>query len=318
MARRLLLHLFAAALASSLLVAAAPAPPIDDPEATVVSELVVPALRAGPAWWRVSNGASTVWVLGLPGSLPRDVKWDHSLLTFRLAGARRLIVPPAYSAGLGDLFSAFRLRGKLKSTTPIEPALPPDLRARFVAASAALRQTPQHYDGWKPAVAGLLMVGDFRRRMGVDEHQPLATVRAEAGRRGVRTDAAATYKAIPFLRSVAADLTEEVNLACLSDALQEIEAGSGRVRGAAEAWARGDVAGALTAERGYERCLSIFPEFAVQVRRTMSDEADSIASELQTPGVVVAAIPLRALVAQDGVLTRLQARGYEVRTPASD
>jgi uncharacterized protein YbaP (TraB family) len=313
-----LLRLFAAALTSGLLVAAAPAPAVDDPEATVVSELVVPALRAGPAWWRVSKGASTVWVLGLPSSLPRDVKWDRSQLTFRLTSARRLIVPPAYSAGVGDFFSALRLRGKLKSPTPIEDALPPELRARFVEASATLSQKPQHYDGWKPAVAGLLMVGDFRRRMGIDERQPLATVRAEAGRHGVRTDAAATYKAIPFLKSVAADLTEEVNLACLSDALQEIEAGQGRVRGAAEAWARGDVPGALKAERGYERCLAIFPEFAVQVRRTMSDEADSIARELDTPGVVVAAIPLRALVAQDGVLSRLQARGYEVRTPASD
>ena len=94
------------ALAATLLTAAAP-PPEADPEGVVVSELVVQAKAAGPAWWRVSKGGSTVWVMGAPGGLPRGIKWDNGLLSARLTGARRLIVPPAYKAGLGDVFGAF-------------------------------------------------------------------------------------------------------------------------------------------------------------------------------------------------------------------
>jgi len=305
-------------IASVFLCAGAPAPPSDDPEATVVSELVVPAKFGGPAWWRISKGGSTVWVLGLPSGLPRAEKWDKALLDIRLTGARRLIVPPAYSAGLGDIFGAFALRGRLKTKAPIEDALPPELRVRFVAASGELRQPPQHYDTWKPAVAGLLMLGDFRRRASINDFQPLAEVRTEAGRKGVRVTPAASYKAMPFLRTLAGDLTEAVNLACLADSLQEIEAGSARVRAAADAWSRGDVRGALTAERGFERCLASFPEFSAQVRQTMADETAVIAHDLQSPGVSVAVIPLRSLVARDGVLSQLAARGYEVRTPASE
>jgi hypothetical protein len=304
--------------AVAVLSAAAPPPPVDDPEATVVSELVVQAKTAGPAWWRVSHGGSTVWVMGAPSGLPRGVKWNDALLAARLTGARRLIVPPIYRAGLGDIFGALALRAKLKAVAPIEPALPSDIRARFLAASALLNQRPEHYDGWKPAVAGLLMIGDFRKHAGIQETQPIAAVRSEAARKGVRVVPAASYKAMPFLKSISGDLTDAVNLACLEDSLHEIEAGSARVRSAAAAWAVGDVRGALTAERGYEKCLASFPEFTAEVRRNMADEAAAITQDLKTPGVSVAVIPLRGLVARDGVLAQLAARGYEVHTPASD
>jgi uncharacterized protein YbaP (TraB family) len=310
------LGLAAVLAATGLTAPAAPAP--DDPEGTVVSELVVQAKAGGPAWWRVSRGASMVWVIGMPGGLPRGVKWNDALLAARLTGARRLIIPSIYSAGLGDLFGALALRQQLKTRQPIEATLPSDLRARFLADSAMLREPPGHYDGWKPAVAGLLMVGDLRKRAGMDERQPLNAIRAAAGHKGVRVTPAASYKAMSVLKAMAGDLTLEVNLACLADSLQEVEAGSDRIHAAAEAWARGDVRGALSAERGYEKCLASFPEFTAVVRQSMADEVGAIAHDLQSPGVSVAAIPLRALVARDGVLAQLQARGYEVHTPASD
>ena len=310
--------LLAAAAAVLSLGAAAPAPAVDDPEAVVMDELVVPARTPGPAWWRVTRGGATVWIMGLPSGLPRGVKWNPAGLSRHLNGARRLITPPTYTAGIGDVFGAFSLRGKMKSGDPIEPSLPEDLRARFASGAEALGQSPQHYDRWKPAVAGLIMVGDFRKRAGLQETQPLAEVRSQANHAGVKVTPAASYKAIPFLRSLAGDMTDGVNRACLADSLQEIEAGSARLYGAAEAWARGDVRGALTAERGYEKCLASFPEFTAQVRRTMADEATAIDQDLRSPGVSVAAVPLRMLLAKDGVLAQLSARGAEIRTPASE
>ena len=122
----------------------------------------------------------------------------------------------------------------------------------------------------------------------------------------------------PMARSLAAELSQPVNLACLADGLQEIEAGAGRVRAAAAAWAAGDVAGALAAERGYERCLAALPDGAALVRRTMADETGAIAAALRTPGTTVAVVELRALLAQGGVLDALRARGYAVRTPGEE
>jgi hypothetical protein len=298
-------------------VAAAP-PWGADPQATVLSELVVQARSPGPAWWRVTKGESTVWILGIPAGMPRSTRWDQATLLRRLSGAKSLILPATLTAGLGDLFQALSLRSRLRSREAVQDTLPPDLKARYLAAAAQLGRPPSAYDHWKPAVAGLFMLADYRRRYGFDEFQPLNAVRAAASRVGVRAKPAAAYRAVPFLKAVAGDLSDEVNRACLADALAEIEAGGGRSRAAAEGWAHGDVAVALTAERGFDLCLATFPEFNDQVRRMMSDEATAIMQALQTPGVSVAAVELRSLVAREGVLARLKAAGYEIRTPASE
>ena len=118
------------------------------------------------------------------------------------------------------------------------------------------------------------------------------------------------------------DIDDHVLLAAhvagLADALQEVEAGSGRVKASAEAWAVGDVAGALGAERGFERCLAALPNGADLVRRTEADQASAIARALQAPGTAVAVVELRPLLAEGGVLDRLRAEGYAVRPPGAE
>lgn len=295
--------------------AAAATPPAADPEGSVMAELVVRAKAGGPAWWRVSTPASTVWVLGVPGALPKGLRWDATVLGRRLYKASRVVLPPTASFSVLDIFAAISLRGKLRTSAPFEASLPKDLAARFVADAAALRQPPGHYDRWKPALAGLMMVADFRKAAELDPNQPLNTLKALAGRQGVRAAPAASYPAIPMARMLAAELTPQVNQACLADSLQEIEAGAGRVRSAAQAWAIGDVAGALTAERGFERCLAALPNGADLIRRGEADEANAIAQALKAQGAAVAVVELRPLLAQGGVLDRLRAAGYAVKTP---
>ncbi len=284
----------------------------------MVAELVVRAHTPGPAWWRVSKGEAVVWVMGVPGGLPKSVKWDRTVLVRRLTGARRLILPPAYTFGLGDVFGALSLRGKLKAKAPIEATLPPELRARYIAAAALLGQPVSHYDSWKPAVSGLFMLGDFRKRAGLQDTQPTASIKSIALGKGIRATPVSSYRAIPMLRTLAGEITPTADLACLADALREIEAGQGLVLTAAQAWAKGDVPVALTAERGFEACVASFPQFSAQVRQDQVDEAAAIAHDLQAPGVSVAVVPLRSLVAENGVLAKLKAQGFEVRTPASD
>jgi hypothetical protein len=46
-----------------------------------------------------------------------------------------------------------------------------------------------------------------------------------------------------------------------------------------------------------------------------ADQAAAIEQALKTPGHAIALVPLRPLLAQGGVLDRLQSKGYEVKTP---
>jgi hypothetical protein len=319
MLRRPRPSLVLAPLIAALACAAAALPTVTppDPEANVVADLVVRAPSGGPAWWKVTSGVGTVWVLGTPSALPKGLGWDDVALDRRLSRANRVILPPTARFGVFDLFGALSLSGKLHGK-PFEAALPPDLAQRFSAAASTLRQAPGHYDHWKPAVAGLLMVADFRKQAGLDANQPLNAIKGAAGRHHLKASPAATYPAIPIARRLAGELSSPVNLACLADALQEIEVGAGRVRTAAQAWAIGDVGGALSAERGYERCLAALPDGADLVRQGEADQASAIAQALKTPGVVVAVVELRPLLAQGGVLDRLLAAGYQVRPPGAE
>ncbi len=295
-------------------VAQVSAAPTVDPEATVIQELIVSPHGGGPAWWRVSNGDSTVYILGVPGALPRGLKWDQTVLRRRLQGANELIGPPVVTAGIGDLFALLNARKHFRSKGPMEAGLPADLKARFQADRMSLNPDPRAYSGWTPLVAGLLMIQDFRKQARLDPFQPAAGVAALARGQGVRVVPAGAYRAVPLVRAAESGLAA-AGPACLTDALDEIEAGAGQVRTAAEGWARGDVSAALAAQRGYEKCLNSLPDGADLASRAMADSATTITAALARPGHSVAVVNLRTLLAQGGVLQRLQARGFRVGSP---
>jgi hypothetical protein len=78
------------------------------------------------------------------------------------------------------------------------------------------------------------------------------------------------------------------------------------------------VAGALTAERGFERCVAALPNGADIARRANGDQTAAIVRSLKTPGEAIAVVELRSLVSQGGVLDSLRAQGYAVQTPGED
>jgi len=294
--------------------ARAAAPPVVDPEATVVQELVVVAKTPGPAWWRVSSPTSSVFILGTIGALSKGQKWNTSTARRRLEGANELIGPPRVTAGLGDIFALLGIRGHFRSKSPMEDSLPADLRARFIADRPTVSPDPKAYSAWTPLAAGLLMVGDFRRRARLDPTEPQATVVRLAHGQGVTVAPAGTYRAVPVLRAAESGLATSGPV-CLADALDEIEAGAGMARAAAEGWARGDVGAALSASRGYEKCVNSLPEGADVVTRAMNDTTSAIVQALARPGHSVAVVNLRTLLARGGVIERLKAQGYKVVTP---
>src|SRR4051812_49327535 len=80
--------------------------PLD--EGAVVSELVVRPATPGPAWWRVSDADSAVYILIVPNVSVTDRPWDKTVLERRMNGANVFILPfelsladPRSIAGMG-------------------------------------------------------------------------------------------------------------------------------------------------------------------------------------------------------------------------
>ncbi len=293
----------------------ATAAPIEDPEGTVVDAFVVQAVEPGPAWWRVSDGDSIVYILGAPESpMPPGVTWDKRTVERRLAGANGLLMGSSMTAGLRDLPALLKIRAQLKSKTPLEPGLSPALRARFVAARTRLGQPASKYAGWTPLVAGALIYGDSRDRKKGWSYTRAAVTQA-AKKRKVKVTFSAQYKAVPFARAAIAGLTPAIHQQCLESALEDLETSDARVRASAAGWARGDVAVALTAPRNFDRCLLLLSGGAELWRRQSRDDAAAIATALKKPGKAVAVIGLRRLLAEDGVLEQLRDKGFDVAGP---
>lgn len=307
-------RVFVGGLLAGLMASSTLAAPSVDPEGNVVQELVVTARIRGPAWWWVSSPTSTVYILGSPGALPKGLKWDSAAMAHHLDGANELIGPPRVSVGLRDIFTLISLRGHFRSKSPMEDSLKPALRARFLTDRAKLTKDPRAYSNWTSLAAGLLMVADFRRQARLDLSEPQATVDRLARSKGVKVVPAGIYKAVSVFRAAETGLAIS-GPACMADALDEVEAGGERIRVAGEGWARGDVGAALTAQRGYEKCVNSLPEGADVITRSMNDSTATIAQALTKSGHSVAVVNLRSLLAQGGVLQRLKAQGFKVVTP---
>ncbi|OYW26969.1 MAG: TraB/GumN family protein [Caulobacter sp. 12-67-6] len=301
-----------ALLASSPIAAYAQIP--EDPEANLVEELVVNARLPGPAWWRISDADTTIYVLGTLASLPKGAAWDRSVLERRLDGAFALILPPVGRAGITDIPAMLRLRGKLKSDQPLDAAAP-ELAPRLAKVRAQLGKKPDAYREWSPLGAGIMIAMDYQKTNRLDPGEPERAVGKLARKHRVKARPAGTYKAMPVVKAAVRDHSAEAGRLCLEGVLSEAEAGGAAARSAAQAWARGDVREAIAGPRNFQRCIRSLPGMVELEKRAMDDEIAALTEAMKTPGHAVALFSIRGLVAQNGLLDRMRAKGFTVKTP---
>jgi uncharacterized protein YbaP (TraB family) len=289
----------------------------NDPDAVLVEELIVVGRLPGPAWWTVSNGASTVYVLGAPSLAPKHMDWDRGIFERRLAGANEVILPfqdiKVKVAGVfGAAFNFMRLRGG----GPFEATLDGPTRARFIAARTRLGEPADHYATRNPLAAGLILATDYRDRSALTTTDPTKLIKLLAARAKAPI-AQRSYDIGPLMGAIVRT-PADAGRACFDEVMAQVEAGPGITQAAARAWAQGDVRGALANERTYERCIALVPGAQSFDARVKADQVAAIEQALRRPGHAIAVVPLRPLLAQGGVLDQLRAKGFTVKTPGEE
>lgn len=292
MMRRLALLIAAAALAAG---APAIAQTPTDPEATVVEGLLAKAALEGPPWWKAEKNGRMVYILGLPTTAPRDLDWDRRLVGWRMDRAQRIILPAQFKTDVEER--------RFNS----EAVLSPELTARIEAARVKLGVPPARYQRVQPLTIASRMSEDFKRA---------ADLEWESGYRGFHNTAAVhlfTRKIDTGMWAPTFPVDMQTQIACLEGVLDAVEAGPEPFRQAAQAWAVGDIRGALSGPRGDRWWRCVTPHMEV-IARYMSEIEAAVAA----PGVevVVAGIPVHSMVAVDGIVQRLQAAGYQVTLPS--
>ncbi len=337
------------ALGAALLLAAPAAAqlPVDETGATIVEELVARPLSPGPAWWRVADEDSSVWIMSLVQETPAGFAWDRTVMERRMYGANLLIKPfdlslvdPRSILGASGLLLQvpFMLGGGPKrpkpNPVPLEQRLAPDISARFVSLRESLGQPAERYAPLEPLDAMRLIERDFRDKHPRRGGEVFRQIEATAKRNGVRTVAA--YKVrIPSVKMQRISPTRGKEAECLDRALVSLPRDYERMRRSAYAWARGDtrttlfraespMGGALSCSYGVGATLEANSPLARRLdEEFVAGQVATLERALKTPGRSIAVLPVESpaghlnlgLLGTNGVLARLKARGYEITAP---
>lgn len=331
MVRRISALIGGAALAFMTFAASAQTPPqppartvelfSQDPGSAVVEELLVVARPPGPALWLVEKGGAKLYIVGSAPPLNHQLKWDSPRLNRALDEASLVLVPPEASLGPFQI-TKFLLTGGGGVRQPfgkkLENTLPPDLKARFINVREQAGRTAIPYKDWKPAVAGFIVMSDFRQAAGISEAKPVSTIERMAKAKGVKVKAMSQYRLGPVM-SVVGKLSDEGQLACLRDALSEIDYDASHATTMGSDWAEGDLASvrARYSASAAQRCLMRAPGGPGLLADQIGQSTSALNEALSRSGVTVAVVDLAFLLPANGVLDRLKAAGATVTSPAN-
>lgn len=292
-------------------------PAAGGPASEVQTVEVVKRLK-GPALWKVTKGSSQVFILGAATPLPHMLQWDTVRLENALNGADALYLEPRPTLSPLELMRLAVNRGPLELPRgqTLETVLPPREKARFLRLMTSIHAKPATYDRWKPAVAGLLLISDWRKAAGLSEGKPGTTVMHLAEDAHVPVRSVGDFRLDPFV-DTASKLSMADNIACFSAAMDDIEQESDHVPAMSAAWARGDL---KTVGQTYKAslltsCLMRIPSVEKLLDRGTEEGVQTVEAALVKPGKSVAVVDLNFLLRPNGVLDRLKAQGDTITVP---
>ena len=296
---------------------AAPEPPTTD--WTNVETVVVRPNASGPALWHIADGASEVWILPTVSPVPEDMSWDTQGIADTIKGSNVVLLPPAASVGLAEgLWFYMWHMDTLEEPdgTTMESTLPEDLRARFAAARGRANKDADRYEKYLPAVAAMMLEGDYFKAVSLSYKEPQRTIEHLASHVGVSTHQIADYPAMDIIHDVP-KMSPAAHRVCIEDALSDIDTLAAHGVAAAHAWAAGDIAGikANYSETRLDSCLSANAAYLALRQRGINDEVAAIQGALKKPGKTFVVIPMGFFLRKGGVLERLEAAGLKVTAP---
>jgi uncharacterized protein YbaP (TraB family) len=295
-------------------------------DGSAIEELTVIGRYPGPPLWKVSAGANTLFVFGQLSPLPKGLDWDPRNAERVLERAGAVIGAPRVSAAtlnpirLFRLFRAVRRLARTPKGTTLADQLPAELHARYAALHA--RHSPGDDEPeLRPALAALRLYGAALDDAGLttDTRVGKTINRMMRRSRGEKTEIVIETEPEIVLGELA-EVTRDAELACFASILTSVETDLAAMKERANAWAVGDVDALERFDYpdSEGQCLEML--YSANGLAALRDElyADWLAAAeraLATHATSFSVLPMRELVAADGLLAQLAARGYTVTAP---
>ena len=318
---------FAALLAALALAAPASAQNGADGHPTI-EEITVIGRYPGPPLWKVTSGARTLWVFGELNPVPKGLDWDPRNAERVLDRAGAVIGSPRVSAMTLNPIRVFKVyRGarrlvRLPEDATLADQMPPDLYARYVALRTRyLPKVDEEDEELRPALAVLQLYRAALDDTGLTSDTGVGKTIARKMRRSRAEEAEVVVETEPeTVLDELRKITPEAELSCFAAILTTIETDLEGMKERANAWAIGDVAALKRFDYpdSQGNCLDAlvtvegFAELRDELYGKWLSEAEHALATYDTSFSV---LPMRELVADDGLLAQLAARGYTVTAP---
>jgi uncharacterized protein YbaP (TraB family) len=307
--------------------------PVESPPTLAAVE--VAGVMPGPGLWQVRGDDHVLWLVGSLSPLPRRMQWRSTELDARLAEADAILDAPSFviSTGRGMLHAITLLPAaigarKLPEKETLADVLSPDLHARWSALKAEHLGRNRSIERWRPLFAAQKLHGKVIERAGLSFESPV-------GDHVARTARHRKLPRIPAVLAITIDDSRQAlrefrqgeldDIDCFERTLQRLEGDVALLSARAQAWSTGDIDALRTLHDSdpASACITALMDSPVLRQRGVDDmlaqgqsvwvdAAERVLGEHRT---TVGVVPIAWLLADDGVLATLAARGYRVLGP---
>jgi hypothetical protein len=322
-----------------------PATAIAPPSAPVIMEkMIVSGEQPGPGLWRVSKGDHVLWIVGTHTPVPKKMTWRAKGVEAIVAQAQEVLTEPAISVSIkqiGFFTTLFLLPSAMEARknpdgATLRDVVPADLYRRWLVlrdryiGEYKIDDEENDIERWRPMFAELRLYSRAIEHSGMTTTSPVVTAIGDAAKKyKVKVTEVAYRPAINEPRAALNDLKSArlADLDCFARTVERIETDVDAMRKRANAWAKGDlqtirnlpVTDQRAACEEAIRTATFMKTLGVQNFRALVENVwlEAADAALTRNTVTLASLPIARLVAADGYLARLKARGYAVQEPDS-
>jgi hypothetical protein len=303
------------------------------PGQAMVEEVLVTGERPGPGMWRVLNGSHDLWILATLDPLPKNMFWRSRLVEKRISSSQLVLAPPEVMIDLHFLNNsvfqnALERARRAPGHQTLAEVLPPDVYLRWRPLQRKYLYH-QSYEHTRPILAAVDLYEQAVDQSGLtsDDLNIWRTVERKAHSHDVRILAVNVDwqrdRAYDWIREFT-EIPLEQEVACLEKTIERLETDLGPMRHRANLWSVGDVEGLLAQTYPDDRMACFKTLFSVskwhdQLEHAYAQLSDewlaAVDSALKKNKSTFAVLPISQLLAADGWLAKLRAKGYLVEDP---
>ena len=262
---------------------------------------------AHPAVWKVSKGASTVYLFGTIHALPPHFEWETGAIRTAIARSDKLVLEAVIDQDPNKSAQALlRLGTATTRLPPVADRVAPRFRPRLAAMIARSQLPAGTLDGLKTWAVGMVLFGPSIAKLGVSS--------ADGVEEQLKAEFRAAGKPIEGLETLDQQLgffdtlTEPQQRAFLESVLDDKSDDASDFGKMIGAWSHGDERGiAATFDKDMTSSDALR---TVLIQRRDAHWADAIVARLATPGTQLVAVGAGHLVGSDSVQAMLAKLGY--------